>query len=68
MGTAFAAAPARDDAEWRVRVELAGTSIEGVATDVGDDGRLTVRTDDGSQTAVSAGDVVHLRPGGGPSG
>jgi BirA family biotin operon repressor/biotin-[acetyl-CoA-carboxylase] ligase len=40
----------------RVRVELPGGSVEGVADDVDDDGRLLV---DG--IAVAAGDVVHLR-------
>lgn len=40
----------------RVRVERPGGSIEGVATDVDEDGRLLV---DGR--AVAAGDVVHLR-------
>jgi len=41
----------------RVRVELSGTSVEGTAERVDDDGRLVV---DG--TAYGAGDVVHLRP------
>ncbi len=42
----------------RVRVEVPGATIEGVATDVDDDGRLLV---DGR--AIAAGDVVHVRPG-----
>jgi BirA family transcriptional regulator, biotin operon repressor / biotin---[acetyl-CoA-carboxylase] ligase len=41
----------------RVRVELPDRTLEGLATAVTDDGRLLV---DGR--AVSAGDVVHLRP------
>ncbi|HVE76058.1 MAG TPA: biotin--[acetyl-CoA-carboxylase] ligase [Actinomycetota bacterium] len=40
----------------RVTVELGGSSVEGVATDVDDHGRLVL---DGNQ-AVYAGDVVHL--------
>jgi BirA family biotin operon repressor/biotin-[acetyl-CoA-carboxylase] ligase len=40
----------------RVRVELPGVSVEGVATDVDDAGRLLV---DGR--SIAAGDVVHLR-------
>jgi BirA family biotin operon repressor/biotin-[acetyl-CoA-carboxylase] ligase len=39
-----------------VRVEMPGHSLDGVAEDVDDDGRLVV---DGY--AVSAGDVIHLR-------
>jgi BirA family biotin operon repressor/biotin-[acetyl-CoA-carboxylase] ligase len=39
-----------------VRVELPGATVEGVATDVDDDGRLVV---DGRE--IAAGDVVHLR-------
>jgi BirA family biotin operon repressor/biotin-[acetyl-CoA-carboxylase] ligase len=41
----------------RVRVELPGRSVEGLAESVDDDGRLVV---DG--VAYGAGDVVHLRP------
>ena len=40
----------------RVRVKVPGATIEGIATDVDDDGRLLV---DGR--AIAAGDVVHLR-------
>ena len=40
-----------------VRVELPGRTIEGVAEDINEDGSLVV---DG--VAVSAGDVIHLRP------
>jgi BirA family biotin operon repressor/biotin-[acetyl-CoA-carboxylase] ligase len=46
----------------RVRVELAAEAVVGVATEVDDAGHLVVRTADGPRT-VSAGDVVHLRPG-----
>ena len=40
----------------RVRVELPGTTVEGVAGDVDDEGRLVV---DGRK--ITVGDVVHLR-------
>ena len=40
----------------RVRVELAGRVIEGVASDIADDGSLIV-----GDERVSAGDVIHLR-------
>ena len=40
----------------RVRVELPGRAVEGVATAVADDGRLVV---DGRP--IAAGDVIHLR-------
>ena len=40
----------------RVRVDLPGATIEGVATDVDGDGRLLVEG-----RAIAAGDVVHLR-------
>jgi BirA family biotin operon repressor/biotin-[acetyl-CoA-carboxylase] ligase len=46
----------------RVRVELAGEAVVGVATEVDDAGHLVVQTATGPRT-VSAGDVVHLRPG-----
>jgi BirA family biotin operon repressor/biotin-[acetyl-CoA-carboxylase] ligase len=39
-----------------------GGSIEGVARAVDDDGRLLIDAN-GGLTAVSAGDIVHLRPG-----
>lgn len=46
----------------RVRVELpTGDRIVGTAVDVTDDGALRVRSDDGHQHTVSAGDVRHLR-------
>jgi BirA family transcriptional regulator, biotin operon repressor / biotin---[acetyl-CoA-carboxylase] ligase len=45
----------------QVRVELpGGRSLTGIAADVDAGGRLVVRTPDGV-TAVSAGDVVHVR-------
>lgn len=40
----------------RVRAEVPGATIEGIATDVDEDGRLLVEG-----RAVAAGDVVHLR-------
>ena len=49
----------------RVRVEVtAGPDgrLEALADGVDDDGRLMLRADDGSQTAVAAADVVHVRP------
>lgn len=47
----------------RVRVELGGGRfLHGVAKEVDAHGRLVVRGSDGDRTAVSAGDVVHLRP------
>jgi BirA family transcriptional regulator, biotin operon repressor / biotin---[acetyl-CoA-carboxylase] ligase len=49
----------------RVRVELMDGGIEGVAADITPDGRLLIVADDGSHRTVTAGDVVHLRPGGG---
>jgi len=46
----------------RVRIEQqAGAVLEGVATDLADDGSLLVRDDDGREHAVAVGDVVHLR-------
>ncbi len=46
----------------RVRVhQQGGVTLEGTATEVGDDGTLRVATADGAVT-VAAGDVVHLRP------
>jgi BirA family biotin operon repressor/biotin-[acetyl-CoA-carboxylase] ligase len=46
----------------RVRIELAGEAVVGLATEVDDAGHLVVQTATGPRT-VSAGDVVHLRPG-----
>ncbi len=46
----------------RVRVELAAEAVVGVAVEVDDAGHLVVQTASGPHT-VSAGDVVHLRPG-----
>ncbi len=46
-----------------VRAELPGGLIRtGVAEGVDDAGRLLLRADDDSVTALSAGDVVHIRP------
>ena len=46
----------------RVRAEMPdGTALTGVAVDVDTDGRLLLKLDDGTPTAISAGDVVHLR-------
>jgi BirA family biotin operon repressor/biotin-[acetyl-CoA-carboxylase] ligase len=46
----------------RVRVELPDAGVlRGTAYDVDADGRLLVRTDDGGERAVGAGDVVHVR-------
>ncbi|MGH3415187.1 MAG: biotin--[acetyl-CoA-carboxylase] ligase [Actinocrinis sp.] len=45
-----------------VRAELpGGVSVSGHATDLDADGRLLVRTADGGETPIGAGDVVHLR-------
>ena len=50
-----------------VKVMLPGDSVmEGTAVDIAEDGQLIVDTG-GSRTSVSAGDVVHLRPGGATS-
>ncbi|MEZ0492812.1 biotin--[acetyl-CoA-carboxylase] ligase [Kineococcus sp. TBRC 1896] len=38
-----------------------GTTLEGEAVDVDDDGRLVVRGSGGARTSLAAGDVVHLR-------
>jgi BirA family biotin operon repressor/biotin-[acetyl-CoA-carboxylase] ligase len=47
-----------------VRVLLPGdVTLAGEATDVDLSGRLVVTAADGTTTAVSAGDVVHVRPG-----
>ena len=48
-----------------VRVELAGTAVEGEAVDVTPEGHLVVDTN-GQRRQVPAGDVVHLRTAGGP--
>ncbi len=52
-----------------VRVEQAGTAVggvvEGLAVDLTDAGHLVLETATG-RVELSAGDVVHLRPAGGP--
>jgi BirA family transcriptional regulator, biotin operon repressor / biotin---[acetyl-CoA-carboxylase] ligase len=46
----------------RVRAELpGGTVLSGVATGVDEQGRLMIRTADGAEMPVTAGDLVHLR-------
>jgi BirA family biotin operon repressor/biotin-[acetyl-CoA-carboxylase] ligase len=46
----------------RVRAELPdGTSLNGVAVDVDEDGQLQLKLDDGTPRTISAADVVHLR-------
>ncbi|MEU1277687.1 biotin--[acetyl-CoA-carboxylase] ligase [Streptomyces sp. NPDC005805] len=46
-----------------VRAELpGGKALTGEAAAIDGDGRLVVTTGDGERTAVSAGDIVHLRP------
>ncbi|MFB6302723.1 MAG: biotin--[acetyl-CoA-carboxylase] ligase [Haloferacaceae archaeon] len=46
----------------RVRVETPDGTIEGEAVDVEFPGALVVRTDDGAEVSVTAGDCEHLRP------
>ncbi|KAA2251267.1 biotin--[acetyl-CoA-carboxylase] ligase [Solihabitans fulvus] len=47
----------------QVRVELSGTAeLRGTAMYLEGDGTLVVRSQDGAEHSVSAGDVVHLRP------
>ncbi|WP_163508779.1 biotin--[acetyl-CoA-carboxylase] ligase [Fodinicola acaciae] len=47
----------------RVSVELpTGRTLDGEATDIDADGRLVVRTADGTLTPVAAGDVTHVNP------
>jgi BirA family biotin operon repressor/biotin-[acetyl-CoA-carboxylase] ligase len=45
----------------RVRVDRVDDAIVGRAERLGESGRLVVRTDDGTEHEVDAGDVVHLR-------
>lgn len=48
----------------RVRAIMPGdTEIVGVARDVDDEGRLLIDDLDGRTAVISAGDIVHLRPG-----
>jgi len=46
----------------RVRVELPATTVEGIATELTEQGHLVVLGDDDVHHTVAAGDVVHLRP------
>lgn len=46
----------------RVRVDVTTGSFEGVATSIDGDGALVVRTDQGDESPVRVGDVVHARP------
>ncbi len=46
----------------RVRVEMPGETLIGVASDISPEGNLLVETDSGTR-AVPAGDVIHLRKG-----
>ncbi|MGL4744372.1 MAG: biotin--[acetyl-CoA-carboxylase] ligase [Dermatophilaceae bacterium] len=49
-----------------VEVHLpAAPVLRGTATGVDAEGRLVLRSRDGTTTALAAGDVVHVRPGGG---
>lgn len=45
-----------------VRVDLGTWDLEGVAVRIDDQGRLVVRSPDGEEVPVAAGDVVHLEP------
>lgn len=45
----------------RVKVEVAGMTIEGLATDIDPSGALLLEVD-GRQRKVDVGDVIHLRP------
>lgn len=47
----------------RVRVELSGETVEGHALGLTETGQLLVRTDQGLEVVVLAGDVVHLKSG-----
>jgi BirA family biotin operon repressor/biotin-[acetyl-CoA-carboxylase] ligase len=44
-----------------VRAELPDRTIEGTAVALDAGGALVIATDDGAETTVSAGDVIHLR-------
>jgi BirA family biotin operon repressor/biotin-[acetyl-CoA-carboxylase] ligase len=52
----------------QVEVRLPGAEpVVGLAEEVDDEGRLVVRDRAGGLTALAAGDVVHVRPPGGPA-
>jgi BirA family transcriptional regulator, biotin operon repressor / biotin---[acetyl-CoA-carboxylase] ligase len=46
----------------RVRVDLGGDDVDGMAIDVTADGHLVVETLDGDRRTIAVGDVVHLWP------
>ena len=46
----------------QVRVAVPGGEVVGEAVDVDEDGRLVVRSADGSEDRLAVGDVVHVRP------
>jgi BirA family biotin operon repressor/biotin-[acetyl-CoA-carboxylase] ligase len=46
----------------RVRIDLGGDWVEGVAVDVTEHGHLVLETLDGARRTFAVGDVVHLRP------
>jgi len=46
----------------RVRADLGSRSVEGTATDLDGRGDLIVVDDHGTRHAITAGDVIHLRP------
>jgi len=45
----------------KVRVQLPSGELAGVAVAVDPAGELVIKSDDGPEVSVSAGDVVHLR-------
>jgi BirA family biotin operon repressor/biotin-[acetyl-CoA-carboxylase] ligase len=45
----------------RVRVQLSGGDVEGIAVDVTPEGHLVVDVDGGTRRVLTVGDVVHLR-------
>jgi BirA family biotin operon repressor/biotin-[acetyl-CoA-carboxylase] ligase len=46
-----------------VRIDLpGGERLEGMATELADDGSLVVEDDAGHDRTVAVGDVLHLRP------
>ncbi|MBZ0251731.1 MAG: biotin--[acetyl-CoA-carboxylase] ligase, partial [Candidatus Methylomirabilis sp.] len=47
----------------RVRIDAGGRTVRGTLTDLGEDGALILRGEDGGEVRVLAGDVRSLRPG-----